>query len=280
MVNASDLLTTTYVTCDVNDRISSLLGKMKRAQEGAAVVTKKGNYLGIVHRSAFLVSRAHASDTKVANIYQRRSKAKSNFFVPTLSRTSSLPVMCKRMLQSNSRMLPVMEKDRLIGVVKDMELLKAIAPDFSSIPAFELASTDSITVRENNVIYAAMTAMKKHKIGHIPVVDKNGKLLGILSGYDYLEMHLHSRSRMHQSRKGTHSDYKNRGFDTGEKISLGDLPVRDFMSEKVITATPRTTIAQCIQLMIDNNAHSIVLTRYDKPVGVLTCHDIFIHAAQ
>ena len=58
------------------------------------------------------------------------------------------------------------------------------------------------------------------------------------------------------------------------------LPVKDFMSRRLITATPDTTIGRAIALMRENGISKLPILDGGRLVGVLTIHDIIVKVIQ
>ncbi|MDI6819430.1 MAG: CBS domain-containing protein [Candidatus Hodarchaeaceae archaeon] len=54
------------------------------------------------------------------------------------------------------------------------------------------------------------------------------------------------------------------------------IPVRAAMTEKVLTAGPRTTVAKAAKLMSERGVGSIIITQGKKPVGILTERDLLM----
>jgi len=52
------------------------------------------------------------------------------------------------------------------------------------------------------------------------------------------------------------------------------VPVREAMTEKVLTATPAMTVAKAAKLMSERGVGSIVIVRGKKPIGILTERDV------
>ena len=56
----------------------------------------------------------------------------------------------------------------------------------------------------------------------------------------------------------------------------GIVSVRDAMTEKVLTATPNTTVAQAAKHMAERGVGSIIIVKSKKPVGILTERDLLM----
>lgn len=94
------------------------------------------------------------------------------------------------------RMLPVMDKGKLVGVVTDRDLKRVSASDAIPIEIHELAyklsqlnikevmSKPPITVPLDYTVEEAAEVLWEHKISGVPVVDQEGKLAGTITQSD------------------------------------------------------------------------------------------------
>ncbi len=90
-------------------------------------------------------------------------------------------------------MLPVMRKNELVGVITDRDLKRASASDattldiheliylLSKIKIREIMSKDPIAVPPDFTIEEAASVLLKHDFSGAPVVDKEGRLLGLVT---------------------------------------------------------------------------------------------------
>jgi len=280
MVIAKDLVSQKYISCEMTDRVSSLLGKMTRAKDCFALVFEKGKYKGVVSKDAFLVARGSAAEQRVANVVKKRSKSKTPFYVGKVKMSDSIERVCALLSAADARLLPVFEKTKLVGVIRAEDVLKEVRSSYAGVPAFELASMDAKTVLASDTLDTLLTVMKRKKAGHVPVVDEKGLIIGVVSGHDYMGKHLHDRRRMRVPQRASHGMFKGGAIDTGEKLNLGHIKVAEIMSTECCTATPRTSIRDVIKVMLDQGVFSVILTRRNKPVGVITSKDILSDAAK
>lgn len=109
------------------------------------------------------------------------------------------PVMeaMQKMRRGGYRRLPVVEGDRLIGIVTDRDLKEATPSSATTLSVYELNYLLSrmkvaelmppklITVREDDPIEAAALAMEEHRISGVPV-ERDGAVAGILTITDLL----------------------------------------------------------------------------------------------
>ena len=94
------------------------------------------------------------------------------------------------------RMLPVMEEGNLVGVVTDRDLKKASIPDIvtfevhklldliSEIKVKDLMTKDPITVPLDYTVEETAEVLLKNKISGVPVVNHEGKLVGMITQSD------------------------------------------------------------------------------------------------
>lgn len=114
----------------------------------------------------------------------------------TIHPQQTLPQAHKLMKTKNVRRLPVVEGDTLVGIVTFGDIREAQPSDATSLGIYELnyliglltvdsiMTRDPITVSEEVTIAEAARSMLEHKIGGIPVVGKDGALVGIITESD------------------------------------------------------------------------------------------------
>ena len=275
MVTAQDLLRKDYVSVDINDTISELIGALNKAKEHDALVFDGKKYLGVVAKRFLLTTRINPSEMKVANIIKKRSKSKTPFFVPILERDTDIKEICRLMATSDSHVLPVLEKDKVIGIVNAIDVVQEITQSYAKITCGEF-SNFVITVRPKDGLDTAIDIFSRKDIDHLPVVDEQNRLMGMIAMSDLLENpQFWSVSAQKISQAASHQKGKKTGYQHGEKTSMLHLPVSNSLSRRQICSTsPETKIPDAVKRMVENDVCSIVLIKYDKPVGILTMRAI------
>lgn len=96
--------------------------------------------------------------------------------------------------------LLVIESERLMGVISDRDLLKALSPRIGTLSetehdavtlkkrAHQIMSHHPITLPSSADIFDAVKMFNQHSISCIPVVDDQQRPLGILSWHDILRL--------------------------------------------------------------------------------------------
>jgi len=96
--------------------------------------------------------------------------------------------------------LLVVNRDKLLGIISDRDLLKSLNPNIDTInethkdtiilnkKAHQIMSRETITLLPEDSIPKAIEIFNQHKISCIPIIDKNNKPIGILSWRDILKV--------------------------------------------------------------------------------------------
>lgn len=117
-----------------------------------------------------------------------------------------------------------------------------------------------ITVTEDTTLPEALELMRKEKIRRLPVLDKHGKLVGIVTELDLL--------KASPSPATTLSVYE-------IPYLLAKVKMREIMTTNVITVTEDTPIEEAARIMADNKIGGLPVMRDEKLVGIITETDIF-----
>ena len=124
----------------------------------------------------------------------------------------------------------------------------------------ERMSHPIITTTANVPIPEAHQLMRERNIRRLPVVDKGGKLIGIISDYDIL----------------------NASPSPATSLSIWELnylinqiKVEDIMTKDVFTVEENDTLEKAARIMADNKIGGLPVIQEGIPVGVITETDLF-----
>jgi len=121
-------------------------------------------------------------------------------------------------------------------------------------------SRHPITVRPDVPIHEALQIMRREKIRRLPVLDENGKLVGIVAEKDLLYASPSSAKALNVYEL---------------QYLLAKLTVGDVMTRNVITVTEFTPLEEAARIMVDNKIGALPVMRGDQLVGIITETDIF-----
>ena len=100
----------------------------------------------------------------------------------------SIRDVVKLMIENNIGFVVVTKNDKLLGVVSERDILKAIANNVDlSKPIEEIMNRNVITIYEDEDIGKAAKLMHEYKIRHLVVVDRNNKPIGVISIRDIVD---------------------------------------------------------------------------------------------
>ncbi len=96
--------------------------------------------------------------------------------------------------------LLVVESNKLVGIISDRDLFKALSPNLGCISetakdkatlnkkAHQIMSRNLITLKLNADVYEAIALFNRHAVSCLPVVNEIGKPQGIVSWRDILRV--------------------------------------------------------------------------------------------
>jgi len=114
----------------------------------------------------------------------------------TIDEDDSMNDAIKLLKNHNIKMLPVMEKDKLVGIVTDRDLKRASASDATSLEIHELLyliskikireimTKSPITVSQDYTVEETAEILLKHNISGVPVVDQYRDVVGTITQND------------------------------------------------------------------------------------------------
>lgn len=124
----------------------------------------------------------------------------------------------------------------------------------------ERMTRQAIVAAPDLPILEALHLMRQKHIRRLPVVDKNGRLVGIVSDRDLL-LASPSPATSLSAWELTHL--------------LAKVTLRDVMSKKVITVTEDTPLEDAARIMADSKIGGLPVVRNGSLVGIITETDLF-----
>jgi len=127
--------------------------------------------------------------------------------VVSISPITSISSAHQIMKENGIRRLPVVDNDQLVGIITIGDVREASPSDATTLSIWELnylwaqltvekiMTRKVVTIQPDDLIIDAAQLMLDHKISGLPVVDANGKLVGMLTESDIFRMLVKSRSK-------------------------------------------------------------------------------------
>ncbi|WP_297420977.1 IMP dehydrogenase [Thermococcus sp.] len=173
-VEPKDVDVSTQITPNVRLNIPILSAAMDTVTEWEmAVAMAREGGLGVIHRNMSIGEQVEQV---------RRVKRAEHFIVEdviTISPDESLDYALYLMEKNGIDGLPVVEEERLVGILTKKDIAAKEGTKVS-----ELMTDEVITVGEDVSVEEAVALMFKNRIDRLPVVDSNGRLVGIITMSD------------------------------------------------------------------------------------------------
>jgi CBS domain-containing protein len=105
----------------------------------------------------------------------------------TVKAGDSVVEAAKLMRGEDAGIAPIVDGDRLVGVVTDRDIaIRVVAEgrDPQSTKVEEVASQNVVTIDPQQDLDEALRLMAQHQLRRLPVVEEDGKLVGIVAQAD------------------------------------------------------------------------------------------------
>lgn len=153
----------------------------------------------------------------------------------------------------------VMDAGKLLGILTERDIVKLTAAevDFNSVKVTQVMTNPVVTLAKDNFkdIFAALFLFRRYKIRHLPILDKDNNLIGIVSP-----------ETIRQAMR---------------PLNLLKLRrVADVMSKTIVQASLDTSVLAISQIMTTHQVSCVIITQEDKtenillPMGIITERDI------
>ncbi len=153
----------------------------------------------------------------------------------------------------------VMEDQEITGILTERDIVKLTAAglDFQDVKVADVMTSSVVTLKEDSFpdIFAALFLFRRYRIRHLPLLDSDNRLLGIIS-------------------PGTIRN----AMRPANLLKL--RRVADVMSKDIVSADLNSSVLDLAKLMADNRVSCIVITEADHdeeiifPRGIVTERDI------
>lgn len=133
--------------------------------------------------------------------------------------------------------------------------------------AMDVMTSEVITVDENASVQTAAKLMAKHGISAVPVVDKNNRVIGMVSEGDLLHR---AETGTERRRSWWLEMMSSTNQLVGDYIKSHGGNVKDVMTRDVISVTDETPVADIAVLLETNRIKRVPVLRDGKLVGIVS----------
>jgi len=249
-VYAQQLMTKDFAVINEDETISRALSMLENTD--ALVVMKGKEYRGIITEKDIIRAKI-PPNAKVKSFVKH---------TPKIEPDTPIEEIARLMLESDIYHLPVFQGDKLVGIVRDDDLLKRIVEEqLGNEQVSNFMSSQPITISPDDNIGKVVKLFKEKDISRLPVVE-DGKIVGIITVRDLLEKVIHPEEK---------PEY---GEFIAEKKRYLKIPVKGVMTEKPIVMSPDAKVKDVIEEMLKNNIGGMLIAENEKLVGIVTKKDL------
>lgn len=198
--------------------------------------------LGSIRNRGIPASRMHASSVVDKNM-------------EIIDPNTELEQILKKVGEPGLTMLPVIENDKLVGVVTKADLLHLVD---CKKKLSEIKENELHVVSSNDRVVHARRIMINEGVARLPVLT-DGELVGMLSDTEIAYAFAYLKESQPIGR---------------QKHKLDELLVKDYMKTPAIWTNPSTSASKAAKIMIKNNIGSLPLLEKGKIVGIVTRTDL------
>jgi CBS domain-containing protein len=141
-----------------------------------------------------------------------------------------------------------------------------------SLDVASVMTRDVLAVAPDTSLETAARLLARHHIGGMPVIDPDGRPLGMLSQNDLTFPEAARSSRAGRARYYRVEDGRARVLDDDRPPGSG--VVDDIMSPFVVSVSGSTTVREAARLMLADNVHRLLVVEDDRLVGLLSTLDV------
>ncbi len=241
-----------------NEILSSVLSRLPSSHSAAFIFNSEDKYMGVINPYYSVIKSSHPSNIKIEHCL---------FHAPHIRLQHTAGKIADMMIQSKVHYLPVFDdQDGFIGMVSARNMLRTYeSHNIFTTKISEMIKKKKrplIVVQEEETIGQALHLFKETKLSKLVVVNKEGRLRGVLSYYDLISFLIAPKK-------------KERGALNTDKSTLQTKRVRHFLKSYVLTLGPSDFARDALHLILEKKIGSVVvIDANSKPIDILTTRDL------
>jgi len=134
-----------------------------------------------------------------------------------------------------------------------------ILTKMKEIKARDIMSLHAITINDEALLFMAAHLLMRFKISGLPVVDKNDKVIGIITVSDFFRM---------MGAALTANTAANQSLYSEKNV------VKNVMTKNVVTIKKDTTFYEMLTMMCEKNIHTLPVLENDCLIGIVGRRDV------
>jgi len=252
----SEIMSKELLEVSPTDPVSVFISMMEKERVHDAPVIEKGKLVGLV-RFDSLLKRGVTDPTKqkISNVMEP--------VPPTLTPKNTIEEATDLLWKSGLRALPVCEGKKIVGMLSVWDVIDVAA----QTKAFRQTRAESImsvaeVIPSHADIGAARVLMREHGFSRLPVIDNDGKMIGIVSVNDLLKAFKTPKEKMTWYGMAA------------EMERMTSLPVSNIMDDRPQTASSKDSLSDVTEKLVKRKESGLTITENGVPIGVITVKDL------
>lgn len=136
-----------------------------------------------------------------------------------------------------------------------------------TITVDSIMTTDVIALSSDARMTEASTIFENRLIHHIPIIDSEEIVIGIISRSDYLQM------------QNTFTAFNSAAAQTFNKQFFESMLVNEVMTKPVVMLRPNDSLYVAMDFFRENRFHAMpVVGEYGKLIGIISTYDLLNYA--
>lgn len=177
--------------------------------------------------------------------------------------------------------LPVVEDGKLVGIITPTDLLKIVMEMKTNLLAGDVIRTTCVTAYEGDPMSYAVSAMRISDVAALPILDAQGKLVGIITDRDMFSDQVKDDSALKELGLSDIADLEGARnvlplfFATTDKYKADMSQIKDHMVSNPTSVFKKTNLTEVAKIMISNDYGQIpVRGTKDELIGMIYDVDV------
>jgi len=254
-IKAKDVMSERLIICQKSERVSEVLGRMKKMDIHELPVVESGKLLGMVSYDMFIKRKSLPLSALVENIM---------VMPPKVDVSTSITKVAEVMLTNSFRAVPVTAAGEVAGIIAREDIVSRLV-DFEQLEQInvkDVMTPDPITIAEDEHLERARAIMRDLDVRALPVVDAEGRLSGVLGIKDIMAYYTQERAQRKPAEMSTR--------DTKHL----HIAVSSLMSQPAISMGLKGNLLDAVKKMAEGSISSVIVVENRRPVGIVTQLDV------
>ncbi|QQG39374.1 MAG: CBS domain-containing protein [Candidatus Aenigmatarchaeota archaeon] len=178
--------------------------------------------------------------------------------VSSIDAKSDVVEAAAALMRLRGRALPVTSAGSYVGIVAETAVMRAVSGVNKRV---EEVMNEPVTITDDANVGKARSTLRDQGIGKLPVVNRNGDLVGVVDWQNFVVLEKPKESMGRRDQRG---DY----------LQDSKIDVTAVMDESPLTVERGTSVVDAAKKMDSRKCTYAIVVDGKAPVGIITCEDI------